>query len=979
MPHTATHPSSTAIDQAATVYRLPRATYRVQLRSDFGFASLQRLVPYLKDLGISDLYLSPLFHAREDSQHGYDVVDHGRIESAFGDLDSLRQLADAAKHAGMGIVLDIVPNHMGINDPDNAHWNDVLENGPAARSAIFFDIDWNPPGTDFPNRVLLPFLGKPFGETLEAGELQVKREDGGFTLHYFNRRFPLTPASWAVILENAAAALPQSVDPLVREELLSVVTQLQRLNQQTSTIEERYREQSVARRRLTQLQSNEPAVVTAIDDAVKEINGTVGEPRSFDALEALLNQQYYRLAFWQVAVDEINYRRFFDINDLAAIRVEEPAVFDAVHSLTFDLMKRGIVTGLRVDHPDGLLDPTEYFKDLQTAFKKSQGESENRDLWVVAEKILSGDESLPEDWQISGTTGYELLNQLSAVLVDPNGVSKLQSFYHKMTQAPEHPRDVAYQGKMTILHDAMASEVFVLASHLFRLARADRRSCDFTHPVLTRALQEWIACFSVYRTYTRPVGWDVGSEDNGRIRDAIRWAKIRNPTMSRAALDFLARVLLLEFPVDLSEDLKQRWRALAVRLQQVTGPVTAKGIEDTAFYRYYPLVSLNEVGAELGSTGSTTDEFHRHMQRRVTDWPRSLSTTATHDAKRGEDVRARLHVLSEIPERYQQDFQRWDAEVQSLVERHDEKEVPDVNSRYLIHQTLLGTWPIDPAGDATNTTTWDHYTQRMLAYFQKAFREAKQHTSWRLPSESFESAIDTFVTAVLSDREHDRFHQLDTLARQIAGPGYVNSLSQLILKATLPGVPDFYQGNEFWDFHLVDPDNRQPVDFETRTAVLKKIQSQYRDARLELVRSLRRGFTDELKLFTTLRTLHTRQQHWSAFASGDYSPLSTSGKFAENVVAFSRRHMDRLVVVVVPRLPQQFLKSESAVVSLHPWLASAWGDTTVMLPSDACVPLRDSFTDQTFDVNATENGVGHLRLSEVFNEFPFCVLTSMGR
>lgn len=976
MPQTATHPANTAIDQAAMVNRLPRSTYRVQLRSDFGFESLQQLVPYLKDLGISDLYLSPLFHAREDSQHGYDVVDHGRIESAFGDQDSLRRLADATRNEGMGIVLDIVPNHMGINDPDNAHWNDVLENGPAARSAIFFDIDWNPPGTDFPNRVLLPFLGKPFGETLEAAELQVGREAGGFTLHYFDRRFPLTPASWAVILEHAAAALPQSVNPQVHEELYSIVTQLQRLNQQTSTIEERYREQSVARRRLTQLQNDDPAVVAAIEDAIKEINGTVGEPRSFDALEALLNQQYYRLAFWQVAVDEINYRRFFDINDLAAIRVEEPVVFDAVHSLTFDLMKRGIVTGLRVDHPDGLLDPAEYFKDLQTAFKKSQPDSENRDLWVVAEKILSGEESLPEDWEISGTTGYEFLNQLSGVLVDPNGVSKLRSFYHKLTQAPEHPRDVAYQGKMTILHDAMASEVFVLASHLFRLARADRRSCDFTHPVLTRALQEWIACFSVYRTYTRPVGWDVGSEDNGRIRDAIRWAKIRNPTMSRAALDFLARVLLLEFPVDLSEELKSRWRALAVRLQQVTGPVTAKGIEDTAFYRYYPLVSLNEVGAELGSTGSTTDEFHRHMQRRVSDWPSSLSTTATHDAKRGEDVRARLHVLSEIPERYQQDFQRWDTEVNSLVKCHDEKQVPDVNSRYLIHQTLLGTWPIDPAGDAIEPATWDHYTQRMLAYFKKAFREAKQQTSWRLPSESFESAIDTFVSEILTDREHDRFRQIDTLTRQIAGPGYVNSLSQLILKATLPGVPDFYQGNEFWDFHLVDPDNRQAVDFESRTAVLREIQSQYSMGPLELVRSLRSSFSNELKLFTTLRVLDTRQQHWAAFASGDYCPLPTSGKYAENVIAFSRRYQDRLVVVVVPRLPQQFLQSESPVASLDPWLSSAWADTTAMLPSDSCEPLRDSFTDQIFNVTVNENGGGHLRLSEVFGEFPFGILTN---
>ncbi|EMI21747.1 maltooligosyl trehalose synthase [Rhodopirellula maiorica SM1] len=976
MSPTATQASSSAIDQSSTVNRLPRATYRFQLRSDFGFERLERLIPYLNELGISDLYLSPFFHAREDSQHGYDVVDHSRIEPAFGDLHALDRLAKVARDAGMGIVLDIVPNHMGINDPDNAHWNDVLENGPAARSAIFFDIDWNPPGTDSPDRVLLPFLGKPFGETLEAGELQVQRDTDGFSLTYFDRRFPLNPASWALILEDAGKELPSSMDSSAKDELYSIATQLRRLSAQTISIEERYREQSVARRRLTQLQSMEPIIVDVTDAAIDRINGMVGDPHSFDALEVLLSQQYYRLAFWQVAVDEINYRRFFDINDLAAIRVEEPAVFDAVHSLTFDLLKRGIVTGLRVDHPDGLLDPAEYFKDLQSAFKKSQTDSSSRELWVVAEKILSGEETLPEDWEISGTTGYEFLNQLSGVLVDPVGVPKLQSFYNKLTHAPDHPRDIAYQGKMTILHDAMASELYVLASHLFRLARADRRSCDFTHPVLTRALQEWIACFSVYRTYTRPVGWDVGSEDIGRIRDAIRWAKIRNPTMSRAALDFLARVLLLEFPVDLSDDLKSQWRALAVRLQQVTGPVTAKGIEDTAFYRYYPLVSLNEVGAELGATGSTTDEFHRHMQRRATDWPRSLSTTATHDAKRGEDVRARLHVLSEIPEHYQDVFQRWDAEVQTLVKRHDGKEVPDVNSRYLIHQTLLGTWPIEPAGESTSTTNWDDYTERMLAYFKKAFREAKQHTSWRLPSESFESAIDLFVTELLSNRDQDRFRLIDTLACRIAGPGYVNSLSQVIMKATLPGVPDFYQGNEFWDFHLVDPDNRQAVDFATRTKVLSEIQSYYNASPIELVRSLRSGFINKLKLFTTLRALRTRQQHWPTFASGEYSPLPTSGKFAEHVIAFSRRFKDRWAIVIMPRLPVQFLQTASPIVSLDPFLGSAWDDTKVILPSEACTQLRDSFTEQTFRVNSIDTSGGRLQLSEVFTEFPFSILTN---
>ena len=976
---TAAHQPSAASGACPALNRLPRATYRLQLGSGLDFDEVRQLVPYLQSLGISELYLSPLFRFREESTHGYDVVDHSRVEPSIGDRGAFRRLAEETREAGLGILLDLVPNHMGINDPGNRLWNDVLENGPAARSACYFDIDWNPPGGEWKNRVLLPFLGKPFGETLEAGELQLVYEGQRLVLAYYDRRFPIAPPTWPPFLDQVLEHLPENVAAEVRTELASITTQLRRLpsadQQEPEATEERYREQEVARRRLTSLVQQAVDVRAAIEAALADFNGQPGDVRSWDRLEELLQQQHYRLAYWRVAVDEINYRRFFDINDLAAIRVELDEVFQAVHQLTFELLGQGLVTGVRIDHPDGLLDPVAYFQQLQVAFRRCCADSaaEVPSLYILAEKILSGDEQLPTDWPISGTTGYDFLNRVAAILVDADGVQRLQELYPALTGVTDRPRDIAYQGKLAILHDSMSSELYMVASQLFRLARANRATRDVTLPMLIRALREVIACFLVYRTYIQPQGWDVNDEDRKRIMEAVRWAKRRNRTMAWSVLDYVASVMLLEFPPHLSEELQAGWRRLAVRLQQVTGPVTAKGIEDTAFYRYFPLASLNEVGAELGAKGMPLEQFHLEMFHRGHDWPHALSASATHDTKRGEDVRMRLHVISELPEAWATFVQHCNRASQSLLSEVDGELAPTENERYLIYQTLLGTWPID----APSQEIWDDYGRRMATYFEKALREAKQHTSWLNPSEPYEQAVQSFVAKLLADRQGPATVAIDALARRLAGPGFVNSLSQLVLKATLPGVPDFYQGSEFWDFRLVDPDNRRPVDYGTRVTTLQELQREFDRDPTALWQQFSERWDDRLKLLVTWRLLQTRQQWPELFAGGEYQSLEVQGSRAKQVVAFARQLDQQWLVVIVPRLPRGLVSDEDRFTGHEPapidppsaFCGEVWGDTAVQLPAAAPQQWVDQLSLKTHQTHDQP-----LRVAELLSQTSAAVL-----
>ncbi|HYO23358.1 MAG TPA: malto-oligosyltrehalose synthase, partial [Lacipirellulaceae bacterium] len=691
------HPAHEATAARSAVNRVPVATYRVQLRSDFGLDAVRRLLPYLQSLGISDVYLSPLFRARTESSHGYDVVDHATIDPAFGTLDDFARLAEAARASGRGILLDVVPNHMGINDPANVWWLDVLERGEASDYATFFDIDWRPAAAHLRHKVLLPFLGAPFGEVLESGQLRVVAADGGLDLEYGPKRFPLAPATWPqglaeLLSPDGAGAAPNSA---------------------------------------------------SLEQALAELNGRPGEPRSFDRLEALLDGQSYRLAYWRVAADEINYRRFFDINDLAAIRVEDPRVFEAVHGLVARFLHEGWITGLRIDHPDGLFDPETYFQNLQALARRNVTGDAAQPIYIVAEKILSGEETLPTDWAISGTTGYDFIAIVNRVMVSAPGLALIRENYERLTDNDLSAAQTAYESKREVLRNSLASELNMLADQLTEITQQHRSSRDFTRPSLQRGLREVIACLPVYRTYVRPRGWEVGEADVRHINHAVRWAKRRNPGVSHAVFDFIGAVLRLENPPTLTPEQAGQRRHFALKFQQVTGPAMAKGLEDTSFYRYYPLASLNEVGGELEARPIELEEFHRLMAHRAAEWPHSMSASGTHDTKRGEDFRARLNVLTEVAADWVGAVERWHVLVRPLLGEVEGDLAPDRNDLYLLYQTILGIWPGEPLAESAR----DALAERLVAYMQKALREAKRHTSWVSPNAAYEDAVTSLIHA----------------------------------------------------------------------------------------------------------------------------------------------------------------------------------------------------------------------------------------
>ena len=962
--------------------RVPVSSYRLQLHAGCNLDEVHRLLPYLEQLGITDLYLSPLFRAREESSHGYDVVDHGTIDPAIGDLSKFQRLAVAARDSGMGILLDVVPNHMGINDQGNRWWLDVLENGEGSYFANFFDIDWQPAASALQDTVLLPFLGEPFGRVLENGDLRVVYEDQRLQLCYGPRRYPLAPPTWIDVLQRAfdfgghsgpdghgdAAATSDWI------ELQSIITQLRHLppgsRRDAASMEERYREQQIARTRLAQLLQSSDAVRGGLEYALAQINGEPGNPRSFDALEALLDRQWYRLAYWRVAADEINYRRFFDINELAAIRVEDTRVFDAVHRLVGQFVQEGWVTGLRIDHPDGLRDPVTYFKKLQALYRSNQPETEDsaQEIFVVAEKILSGEEQLAIDWPVCGTTGYDLLNQLTRVQVFDEGLIELRDFYNRLTDSDGKPADVVYESKRAVLLQSMSSELQMLTAQLYRIAQQHRASRDFTRPSLQRALREVIACMTVYRTYVRADSWEVSESDYRTVTTAVRMAKRRNPTLPMSVFDFIASVLLLEHPPTVSDEQASERRLFALTFQQVSGPVAAKGVEDTAFYRYYPLASLNEVGGELDSKPLSPEEFHRLMRQRMADWPHSLSATATHDSKRGEDFRARLNVLSEASSEWTDAFQRWQKMNRPFVREFDGDPVPDANEEYLLYQTLVGTWPLGPMSADERTI----YINRIVQYMAKALREAKIHTSWMNPTEDYETAIFGFVRDLLGAKGQAFQTDIATFTRRIADSGFVNSLAQLLLKMTLPGVPDVYQGSELWDFNLVDPDNRRPVDFDDRRRRLQELLQRADESIQQLAADLRQGWPGpDVKLWVTTRTLSLRSECPEVFSCGEYVPVTATGPAADHVLSFARHFDGRWVMPVVPRHFQRLRRRD--------WQSDGaphvdWRGTQLILPDTRGDTWRCEISGRAFEPNAIDGQIV-LSAEELFEVLPVALLT----
>jgi len=943
--------------------RIPSCTYRLQFNRQFTFLQARELVPYLHGLGVSDAYSSPYFQARAESLHGYEISDHNKLNAAIGSREEYDGWIAELHGHGMGQLLDFVPNHMGIAEPLNQWWMDVLENGPSSMYAPYFDIDWHPLKSDLRGKVLLPILSDQYGRVLERGELQVHFEEGAFYLSYYDRRLPIAPGTYRHILEIARQNLAKYKQEGFYAEFQSILTALEYLPKRTETnpqrIAERVREKEIVKRRLERRCEEAPQVQQAIEKAMRQINGTPGAARSFDALDELLNAQSYRLAFWRVAAEEINYRRFFDINDLAAIRMELPEVFEATHQLVLDLVRAGAVTGLRIDHPDGLYLPQEYFEKLQRRCAEALGialPQDGRANYMVLEKILTGSETLPKDWPVHGTTGYDFASQVTQLLVDSSAETAVTKTFHRFLGHSLQFGHLVYAKKLLVMRLALANDVDVLGNMVDRLSEQNRWYRDFTLEALARAVRETIACFPVYRTYLAP-GRPVREEDRQVVERAVAAAKRRNPVIEESVFNFVRDILLFRFPENLDEEARAAHTDFVLKFQQATGPIMAKGVEDTAFYIYNRLAALNEVGGEPQQFGLSVDAFHQRNLDRQRDWPATLLATSTHDTKRSEDVRARMIAISEMPELWRRSLPRWRVANRRWKRSVNDAEAPDANEEYLLYQTLVGTWPMQPSGEPEETST-PEYVERLQTYMAKALNEAKINTSWIQPNEEWLAAMRDFIAKILETSLKAKFFpSFLPVAKEIARLGAINSLAQTLLKLTSPGVPDIYQGNEIWDFSLVDPDNRRPVDYKRRREMLAQLaQTKPR----ELVDLWPDG---RIKMFLTQRALQFRREHVDLFRRGGYLPLRASGTFAECCISFARELNGQWVVVIAPRL--------SSRIGFPP-VGEKWKDTLVDLPEALVLDnAREIFTGRQFHHEGRR-----ISASDAMSILPFAVYTN---
>jgi (1->4)-alpha-D-glucan 1-alpha-D-glucosylmutase len=948
--------------------RIPSATYRIQFNAGFTFRDATAIVPYLAELGVSDLYASPYLQARPDSTHGYDIVDHGALNRDIGDEHEHARMSAALREHGLGHVLDIVPNHMGIamgaRGRRNRWWMSVLENGPSSPYASHFDIDWNPRNPELAGKVLLPVLGDQYGRVLEAGELKLVYETGQFRIEYYDKVFPANPGSTAGVLELACELLHVRPSDPDRMELESIAAALRRLPPRRArgreSEAEHARERIVTRRRLRDLVYRSKEVEAAVDAAVAEYNGTPGDPHSFDRLDELLDHQAYRLAYWRVAAEEINYRRFFDVNDLAGVRVERPRVFEATHKLILRLVREGIVTGLRIDHPDGLFDPRDYLVTLQ---RRTMGLERAEDFYVLVEKILTGDEVLPAEWPVAGTVGYEFLNRVNELFVEPRNEGKLDAVYRAFTGFRDEFEDLVYEKKRLILRSSLVSELTVLTTLLDRISERNRCSRDFTWGSLRDALREVIACFPVYRTYIEAEPGVVTDRDRDYVDQAVERAKERNRTTSGAIFDFVRSTLLLHWPDTLDERARRQHARFVMKFQQLTGPVMAKGVEDTTFYVYNRLVSLNEVGGEPARFGIDPEEFHAFNLERAERWPHALSSSSTHDTKRSEDVRARINVLSELPELWAERVNAWHGLNHGKLRRDGRRPVPDANDEYLLYQSLVGAWPLGQVDDGAR----EEFAGRVQAYMEKATREAKRHTSWLNPGAAYDEGLRDFVADILSGGDNAFLNDFLPFQRLVARLGMVNSLAQTLVKIASPGVPDIYQGQELWDFSLVDPDNRRPVDYGLRLRLMKDIEARRGEAGLrDAAREMVEGWEDgRIKLHVVQTALRLRLALPDVFTGGAYVPLVAEGGRAEHVVSFARTAEGAAVIAVVPRLVATLTRDRDFALPR----AADWAGTRIPLPDELSGRYRNALTGE--ELRAGKHG---LDAEQVFADFPVALL-----
>ena len=949
--------SSLVPTESGSRLSIPRATYRLQFNHQFTFNDAARIVPYLARLGISHVYASPILKARPGSMHGYDVVDHSQLNPELGSREDFDRFVRTLHEHGLGLIVDIVPNHLGVMGNENVWWLDVLENGPAARYSFHFDIDWRPNRGSMRDRILVPVLGDSYGMVLERGELQLEFDAaaGSFSVRYHDHRMPIDPREYPRIFSQPIAEELLPMEDAHRADFESLLNSFSSLpprdDTSTDAVAVRYRDKEAHKRRLARLIERSPEVLRHITDSVTRINGTPGQPESFDGLDALLEAQAYRLSYWRVAVDEINYRRFFDVNDLAALRMNERSVFEVTHQLIFELIDAGSIDGLRIDHSDGLYDPEEYFLWLQERFGDGPG---RRPLYVVTEKILAAHERLPESWLVHGTTGYDYAALQTTWLVYGDEESRMTRRYRYFTENEASFEALVYESKRLVMRSSLAAEVEVLATQLDRIAHVDRHTADFTRAALREAIREVIACFPVYRTYISPRG--IGDEDRRIIYWATGVARRRSTGAEVSVFDFLRDVLLGTAEAR-SPSHRHAMLEFAMKFQQVTAPVTAKGVEDTAFYRFNRLICLNEVGGDPNRFGVSSTALHQANLERARLWPHSMLTTSTHDTKRSEDVRARIAVLSELPGLWKQHLSRWSQLNRNKRRQVDDAPAPDREDEYLLYQTLAGLWSPELATDAV--------IERLHAYMIKAGREAKRSTSWINPNTAYEGAVSEFIVQLLSNPERNAFlRDFSSFVTTIAFFGRINSLLTAVLKITAPGVPDFYQGTELPVFTLVDPDNRAPVNFDAAAAQLESLGNAP-----DVVALFADADGARAKLYVTAKLLRMRAEDAQLFALGSYQPLQVEGEKKDHVFAFARIHEGRICIVIVPRWSAKLMEGRTDLP-----LGDVWGDTRVLLGAGVGGDLHDMLAARILRVQGEE---ASLRLSEILSKLPFAVLRSV--
>jgi (1->4)-alpha-D-glucan 1-alpha-D-glucosylmutase len=976
----------------------PVSTYRLQFNREFRFVHARALVPYLHALGITHCYSSPLLKARAGSAHGYDITDHNSLNPEIGSEKEFQALISELRANGMALILDTVPNHMGVGHGDNPWWQDVLQNGRSSAYADFFDIDWEPFKPELHDKVLFPVLGGSYGVELERGHLRLKF-DGAFVVQYFDKRMPVDPQTIPLIFEPLGdlRVQPVEIPEAERAELEDVLFKLRQLPPNNSTdpqpVNRRRAEAPALLHRLQQLAEQSGPTRCLIENALAALNGDSSVPRSFDSLHRLLDAQAYRLAHWLVSGEEINYRRFFDVNDLAGLRMENPRVFAATHQLLRRLLADGSVTGLRIDHPDGLLNPPQYFvrlqmlyaasqccgpearghvaengieEEVQTIFGQHEWMQRQAPLYVVLEKILEPGEHLPA-WPIDGTVGYGFTNLLNGIFIDGRNRRSFTRIYERVIGGVVEPETVIYEAKDQVMNTALASEVAVLTNLLDEISGADRHARDFTAKSLATVIRETIACFPVYRTYIDERG-NVSELDRAFIDAAIARAKRRNEAMPASVFDFLRNILLLQGSAPEGDGEQYRkWLYFVLKFQQLSGPVMAKGLEDTACYVYNRLTSVNEVGGSPAEFGFPVEEFHRGNLERAEKWPHALLLTSSHDTKRSEDVRARLNVLSEMPRDWSAAVMRWRRMNQAAkITISDGRLVPDANEEYLLYQTLVGAWPFAP--DLDGEFAW-----RVQRYMNKAAHEAKVNLSWVNDNPEYVRALNEFIARILTPasagKRNPFLQRVEEFVRPVAYFGALNSLAQVLLKITAPGVPDFYQGNELWEFRLVDPDNRHPVDFAVRERQLNELLRQSGEGRLlELCSDLMANYQDgRIKMWVTMRALNFRREHQELFRTGSYSPLTAANEKQEHVAAFARSYEDRAIVVAAPRLTYTLMRGR-----VQPPIGDVWGNAELQLPAEVLgTRLLNVFTGEEFPVNGRT-----LPCRQLFAFFPVALLAA---